>query len=174
MSKLPIFATTGVAASLMAAPAGANDLEVRVEIPRLRVAEYHNPYVAIWIENEAGNVVANLDAWYDVDLRGEDGAKWLPDLRLWWRRIGRSLDLPVNGVSGPTQAPGNYNLKFAEGTRPFARLAAGSYKLRVEAAREVGGREVVSIPFQWPPRSTVNASASGTRELGAIRLTIKP
>jgi hypothetical protein len=44
----------------------------------------------------------------------------------------------------------------------------------VEAAREVGGREMVSIPFQWPPRKAMSGSAAGTKELGAVRLTIKP
>jgi len=170
-------ALTGIAAAtgLAATPASASDLTVTVEIPRLRVAEYHNPYVAIWIEDASGKVAANLDVWYDVDLKGRDeGTKWLSDLRLWWRRAGRSLTMPVNGVSGPTQAPGSYDLQFTEGKGPLGKLAAGSYTLRVEAAREVGGREVVSIPFQWPPSGTRTASAKGSSELGAVRLTIKP
>jgi len=163
------------ATSLAATPAVAADMQISLEIPRLRVAEYHNPYIAIWIEDEAGKAVATLDAWYDVDLKGEEaGTKWLPDLRTWWRRAGRSLRMPADGISGPTQAPGRYDLRFSEGTRPLGRLAPGSYKLRVEAAREVGGRELVTIPFQWPPRSAQTGSASGTAELGAIRLTVRP
>lgn len=164
-----------VFSGLAAAPAAAGDLQISLEIPRLRVAEYHNPYVAIWIEDQAGKVAANLDAWYDVDLRGEEaGTKWLPDLRTWWRRAGRSLRMPVNGVSGPTQAPGRHDLRFSEGTRPLGRLAPGSYNLRVEAVREVGGRELLTIPFQWPPRTAQTGSASGTAELGAVRLTVRP
>ncbi|AKH42243.1 hypothetical protein FHS61_000012 [Altererythrobacter atlanticus] len=177
MRKSTPIAITGIAAAtgLAAAPAAANDMTITVEIPRLRVAEYHNPYVAIWIEDAAGKAVANLDVWYDVDLKGtEEGTKWLSDLRLWWRRAGRSLKMPVNGVSGPTQAPGSYELKFTEGRKPLSKLPAGSYKLQVEAAREVGGREVVTIPFQWPPSGSKTASAKGSSELGTIRLTIKP
>ena len=33
---------------------------------------------------------------------------------------------------------------------PLAKLAPGKYKLVVEAVREVGGREAVRIPFEWP------------------------
>lgn len=163
------------ATGLLATPVAARDLQVSLQIPRLRVAEYHNPYIAVWIEDASGKAVANLDVWYDVDMRGADkGEKWLSDMRLWWRRAGRSLKMPANGVSGPTQAPGTYNLNFTEGRSPLGRLPAGTYKLQVEAAREVGGREVVSIPFQWPPSGTKTASAKGSSELGTVRLTIKP
>ena len=169
MKKSAIIIATG----LVASPAAAQQISVTVEIPRLRVAEYHNPYVAIWIENDAGKAVATLDAWYDVDLRGEPGEKWLPDLRTWWRRAGRSLKLPANGISGPTQAPGSHTVEFKQGSRPLGNLAPGSYRLRVEAAREVGGRELVTVPFQWPPSGTASASASGKSELGKVSLTVK-
>ena len=38
------------AGAAVGAPAMAADLAVTVEIPRLSVAEYHKPYVAIWVE----------------------------------------------------------------------------------------------------------------------------
>ncbi|MCP9223658.1 DUF2271 domain-containing protein [Erythrobacter sp. LQ02-29] len=173
MRKIVLFALPTVPL-LSASPALAGEMEISLEIPRLRVAEYHEPYVAIWIENDAGKAVATLDVWYDTDQKGEDGRKWLSDMRTWWRRAGRSMTMPANGISGPTQAPGRYNLRFTEGTRPLPRLAAGSYTLRVEAAREVGGREMLSIPFQWPPRNVRSGSATGSQELGTLRFTIKP
>ena len=148
-------------AAAVATPAAAGEMTVHFEIPRLRVAEYHNPYVAVWLEDADGKTVVNLDVWYDVDLRGDDPRKWLPDMRTWWRRAGRSTSMPADGISGPTQAPGDYTLRFSEGTRPLPRLAAGSYVLRIEAAREVGGRELVSIPFQWPPAKPMTGSKSG-------------
>lgn len=161
-------------AAAVATPAAAGDMQVQLEIPRLRVAEYHNPYVAMWLEDANGKTVANLDVWYDVDLRGDDPRKWLPDLRTWWRRSGRTAEMPANGISGPTQPPGRYTLRFTEGTRPLPALAAGSYVLRVEAAREVGGRELVSIPFQWPPAKSMTGTKTGSKELGTVRLTIQP
>ncbi len=161
-------------AAAVATPAAAGEMTVYFEIPRLRVAEYHNPYVAVWLEDADGKTVANLDVWYDVDLRGDDPRKWLPDMRTWWRRAGRSTSMPADGISGPTQAPGNYTLRFSEGTGPLPKLAAGSYVLRIEAAREVGGRELVSIPFQWPPAKPMTGSKSGSKELGRVRLSIQP
>tara|TARA_B100000678_G_scaffold229271_1_gene197424 strand:+ start:1895 stop:2407 length:513 start_codon:yes stop_codon:yes gene_type:complete len=163
-----------VGTSVIAAPALAGDIAVRVEIPQLSVAEYHRPYVAAWIEDANGKVVANLANWYDMKNRREDGAKWLPELRTWWRRSGRALNLPVDGVSGPTRAPGKYVLRFSEGTKPLPRLAGGKYVLRVEAAREVGGRELLSIPFNWSPAKTLTGTVRGKSELGEVTLQIKP
>jgi hypothetical protein len=163
------------AGSLIASPAMAGEITVKLDIPRLKVAEYHKPYVAVWIEDAAGKHVGTLDVWYDIDLKGTDsGTKWLPELRTWWRRAGRTMKMPANGVSGPTQGPGPQTLTFKEGAGPLKKLVPGSYKLSVEAVREVGGREVVSVPFQWPPAGARSASAQGTKELGAVSIALKP
>ena len=43
----------------------------------------------------------------------------------------------------------------------------------VEAAREVGGREVVKLPFQWPAEKTPQQQqVKGTDELGTVTLTV--
>src|SRR4026209_1311459 len=68
-----------------ACSASAADLSLNVEIPNLPVAEYHRPYVAIWIEGPDQTIAANLAVWYQ--LRG-DHTKWLPHLRQWWGRGG--------------------------------------------------------------------------------------
>ena len=44
----------------------------------------------------------------------------------------------------------------------------------VEAAREVGGRELLRIPFQWPPKDTQKLETKGEHEVGAISLALKP
>ncbi len=59
MRKLTLAATA--AASAVAAPAFAADLSVSVEIPRLSVAAYHRPYVAVWIERPDNTAVRTLD-----------------------------------------------------------------------------------------------------------------
>jgi len=53
-------------------------------------------------------------------------------------------------------------------------LAAGSYKLYVEAAREVGGRELLQIPFEWPAKSSQLLEVQGKTELGKIALQLTP
>lgn len=164
-------AFTGVAT--LPAAANAAELAVSVEIPRLSVAEYHRPYVALWIEGPGETAVKTLGVWYDAKQAKGEGATWLKDMRTWWRKAGRSLTLPADGVSGPTKAPGKHQIVFT--ARQMAGVAPGQYMLAVEAAREVGGREVVRVPFAWPPKAGARpASAAGTTELGAISVTPKP
>src|SRR5688572_19192595 len=127
----------------MAGAAHAGTLELTVEIPKLNVAEYHRPYIAIWIEDASGKVAGNLSVWYDIKLKDQEGEKWLKDIRQWWRRTGRTLELPADGVSSPTKPPGRNAVKFDTASDPFANLAPGDYKIVVEASREVGGKELV-------------------------------
>ncbi|MGD9617899.1 MAG: DUF2271 domain-containing protein [Alphaproteobacteria bacterium] len=159
---------------LMAMPVYAADLDVKIEIPRLNVSEYHRPYVAIWVERPDQSVAANLAVWYDLKLKNNEGTKWLKDMRQWWRRSGRTLTMPVDGISGATRPPGEHRLTFAGDKKPLGGLPPGEYGLVVEAAREVGGRELLRLPFQWPPTNAKTATAKGEHELGSVTLDVKP
>ena len=170
--RLPIY--TAAFTGLMAGPALAADLELSLEIPRLTVAEYHRPYVAVWIENQDKTAVKTLAVWYDVKLKNQEGQKWLKDMRQWWRRAGRDMSLPADGISSATRAPGKHQVVFKGGAAPLGNLPAGQYNIVVEAAREVGGVEVVRAPFQWPPKARTTSSTKGTSELGAVSVTVKP
>lgn len=158
----------------LSAPALAGSLDITVEIPRLQVAEYHRPYVAVWIENADAAAVAQLAVWYDLNNTKEDGAQWLKDLRQWWRRGGRNLSLPVDGVTGATRPSGQHRLQFDTKAAPLKKLPAGNYQLVVEAAREVGGRELVRLPFSWPITRETHLNESGTHELGRVDLDLHP
>ena len=158
--------------ALLSPAAFAANLDISVEIPRLDVAEYHRPYLALWLEKPDQSHVANLAVWYDLKMKDKEGEKWLKDLRQWWRRSGRSLEMPVDGVSAATRAVGSHQLSYKGSDAPLKSLPAGEYNLVVEAAREVGGRELMRLPFTWPQASTV--TAQGSSELGAISLTVKP
>jgi hypothetical protein len=190
-------------------PVFAAGLELDIAIPQLDVAEYHRPYVAVWIEREDSSVAANLAVWYQQERAkprpqgarkpraegdaqapgdgkggpgsgkgpgggGESGTKWLPDLRQWWRRSGRSLTLPVDGVTGATRPVGTHTLAFDATSAPLKSLAPGNYRIVVEAAREVGGRELLKLPFAWPPIAGASSSAQGKSELGRITLDLTP
>lgn len=157
-----------------AAPAIAADMNITVDIPSLKVAEYHRPYVAVWIEREDHSVAANLAVWYEMKKGDGEGTKWLKDLRQWWRRSGRDQTMPIDGVSGATRPAGQHRLRFADGKPPLGTLAPGHYELVVEAAREVGGREAQRIPFDWPAKAPVHLFAKGSEELGRIDLDINP
>jgi len=158
------------AAVALAAPAFAADANLKLELPRLTVAEYHKPYVAMWVEKAGDQSFAsNLAVWYDIKKRDNGGAKWLKDMRQWWRKSGRDVQMPVDGVSAATRAPGEHAIGL-----DVKALPAGSYQLVVEAARENGGREVLHLPFDWPVKTTQTVKAQGEHELGAVALELKP
>jgi len=72
------------------------------------------------------------------------------------------------------RAHGEHSLAFSDAKAPLKELPPGEYRLVVEAAREVGGRELLRIPFQWPPKAAQSLSAKGDHELGALALELKP
>lgn len=160
-------------AAIMAAPASAAGIDLMIAIPQLKVAEYHRPYVSIWIEG-AGQPGRTIAVWYDHDMKENEGTKWLRDVRTWWRKSGRSLKFPADGITGATRAPGPQKISFTAGKGSMPNLAPGNYTLMVEAAREVGGRELLSLPFAWPPKAPQTVRAAGKTELGAVSAVIKP
>lgn len=163
--------------AVLAAPAGAAAIDMTVTIPQLKVAEYHKPYVAIWLEQVGGTGAAipnagTLAIWYQIDKKDNEGNKWLRDVRTWWRKSGRTLNNPVSGITGATRAPGPQKISFTP--KQIGKLAPGNYELVVEASREAGGRELLRLPFAWPAKGPTNVSADGKTELGAVTATIKP
>jgi hypothetical protein len=166
--------TLGAAVALGATPLLAADLQLKLELPRLTVAEYHRPYVAMWIEKADQTLAGNLAVWYEVRNKNNEGTKWLKDMRSWWRKAGRDLTLPADGLSSATRAPGEHSLNFAGAKSPLDTLPAGDYQLVVEATREVGGRELVKVPFSWPPKTAATTTAKGEQELGAVSVTVNP
>lgn len=166
MRKLSL-ALSAAALGTISAPAMAADLTVSVEIPRLSVAAYHRPYVAVWIERPDQTAVRTLAVWYEVSNTAE-GKDWLKDMRTWWRRGGRAMTMPADGISSATKAPGRHAVTVS-GAR-LSNLPAGDYVMVVEAARELGGREAVRVPFRWGAANT--ARAAGSTELGAVSVTV--
>lgn len=156
-------------APVMAAAAPAT-MDVTITIPQLKVAEYHRPYVAIWVE-KAGAPAKTVAVWYDYDMKGNEGTKWLRDVRQWWRASGRTMTFPANGVTGATRAPGAQKISFSRAQ--LGAAAVGDYTLVIEAAREVGGRELLRIPFTWPAKAGVGGRAAGKAELGAVTVAFR-
>ncbi len=137
----------------------------------LPVAEYHRPYVAIWIEGADQTIAANLAVWYQV--RG-DHTKWLPDLRQWWRRGGRDLKVPVDGLTGATRPVGQHLLKFDATQAPLSGLKPGQYarggRSRARSRWPRSGAHSVRVAHQGREAR----SAKGSKELGAVALTLNP
>ena len=159
---------------LASASAMAADLALKLDVPQLNVAEYHRPYIAAWLENADQKVVANLAVLYDVKKKENGGTKWLKDMRQWWRKAGRDVEMPMDGVSGATRAPGEFTLNIPAAKAGLDKLPAGQYQVMVEVAREAGGREVVKVPLQWPPKAAQSLSAQGKEEVGSVVVQLKP
>jgi len=161
--------TTAVAA----VPASSAEALLKVQLPRLDIAEYHKPYVAAWIEKASDQSFAgNIALWYDVNKRNNGGAKWLKDMRSWWRKSGH--DGPaVDGITGATRTAGEHAINLLD-ARAVAALPAGQYEVVVEAARENGGREVLRVPFEWPLKKAQSAKAHGQGELGTVAIDARP
>jgi hypothetical protein len=162
-------AATGLTVSV----ANAGQVVLDIEIPAQKVAEYHKPYVAGWIEDASGNHVANAFLWYDVKKQENRGAKWLKDLRSWWRKSGRDL-ASTDGFSSATRAPGRNTLALDTNSSAFKGLKPGAYSFVVEASREQGGHDQVKLPLVWNSAKAATVSAKGTAELGTVKLSYKP
>lgn len=160
-------------ATALSAPvfaAAPTTMDVTIAIPRLTVAEYHRPYVALWVE-KAGTSAKTVAVWYDYDMKANEGTKWLRDVRQWWRAAGRSMTFPANGITGATKAPGTHKISFTRAQ--LGAMAPGQYTLVVEAAREVGGRELLRIPFAWPAKAGAGGRVAGTTELGIVSIAFR-
>lgn len=163
-------------AGMFANQATAGEINLKVTLPTINSAEYHRPYVAIWIEKPDQSVEKNLAVWYSQKKtdKGEQSDKWLKDLRQWWRKSGRDQAMPLDGVTGATRPVGEHKISFAEGKSPLGNLPAGQYNVVVESAREKGGRELVRVPFTWPAQKATTAKATGQEELGDVVVELKP
>ena len=165
------------AALLLATSVQAADFNIEVTIPDIKSSEYHRPYVAVWVEDSDKKLVEHLSLWYFItgkDDNPQEGLKYLKELRNWWRKGGRSLKPLPDAITGATQKPGKHNIEIKGDDPRLAKLKDGNYTLMIEAAREEGGIEAVSIPFSLPVKEKTEAKASGKSELGDITLTITP
>ncbi len=160
-------------AAVAAVPAFSAELTLKLQLPRLDIAEYHKPYVAAWIEKAGDQSFGgNVALWYDLKKRDNGGAKWLKDMRSWWRKSGHDTTV-VDGVTGATRGAGEHAINLLE-SKTVQALAPGQYEVVVEAARENGGREVLRVPFEWPVKKAQSAKAQGQGELGTVALDAKP
>lgn len=117
----------------------ATEFELSVNLAQ-QSGEYHNPYVVAWIENETGKSVRTLLLW-------REGAKWLKDLRTWWRKVGRKDQALVDGVTSATRAAGKYKVNLAADNDQGQPLAPGAYRLKLEVVRENGTRAMLTQAF---------------------------
>lgn len=152
---------SGVLAS-PAAQAPQAGVLIDYEIPTVEASGYRQPYLALWIEHEDGRAVRQLHVL-------GDRSRWLGELPRWWRHYGRNDPAGALGIARPTRASGHYTIAWDGRDDRGHALPAGRYVLRVEAAREHGGHEDLSLPFALGER-TLDLHGQGQTEIGRIAL----
>ena len=144
----------------------AKQFHLSVALAEVDDDNYHEPYVAIWLETSDRKPISTLAVWY----RANKGEKWLKDIRQWWRKAGsHNLD-NVDSVTGATKKPGTYLVNWNGLDDSGEVVVDGDYVLHVEAVREKGGREHLRVPITLPLNQTQLSEllASGKSELGDI------
>lgn len=116
---------------------------------------YQRPYVAVWLEDAAGNEVRTLSVWAKTDPRG---LRYLEHLTRWVRGAADQTDALISTTSSPTRNPGNYTLVWDGKDDKGALVAQGDYFLCVESAREHG-------PYALIREKVTVGSAASTKKL---------
>lgn len=107
-----------------------------------------NPYVAVWVEDAGGELVATVALWL---LQSQKGVKWLNELRRWDSVDGSSETIEM--ISSATRTPGDYQLLWDGLAMDGSRVQAGEYYVCIEAAREHGPYSLI--------REQVNLGSDG-------------
>jgi hypothetical protein len=131
-----------------------------------QLGEYHPPYVASWIENSQGKPVRTLLLW-------REKAKWLKDIRRWWRKAGKKDAELVDGITSATRISGKYPLSFLAENDEKKLLQKGKYTLFIEVVRENGGRAIIRQPFSLNGEKAIFTLAA-TNETDEIKFSINP
>lgn len=96
-----------------------------------------NPYIAVWVEDDAGELVSTLSVWYNPPK----GERWINELSSWFSAAS-STD--VDAVTGATRPAGSYTVAWDGTDLDGVRAAQGTYTVYVEAAREHGPHSLTS------------------------------
>ncbi len=122
----------------------AYELAVDFSIAQPNEGRYHRPYVAIWVEDAAGQPVRTLSLWVNNSGRGP---RYIHELRRWF---GAERDVAAQGgpdlvttISSATRLPGKYSVVWNGRDDRGRPVQQGTYRLFIEAAREHGSYQLI-------------------------------
>lgn len=128
-------ADTTAASTSDAGQAFANGAQMQVDFTfdATGGGRVHNPYIAVWIEDTAGDLVQTVSLWYR-----SDESKYLRELRRW-----NSKNSSTAMTTGATRLPGVFSVAW-DGTDIDGNVVAdGDYFVCIEAARENGPYQLI-------------------------------
>lgn len=167
-----ILSDTGVPFVSQAWPARLTDaplqadgerLVIDYQIPQQAAERYYAPYLALWIATPDGSPVRQL-------LVLGTRSRYLESLPRWWRHYGRD-DLPaIQGIARPTRMPGQYSVAWDGRDDRGQRMPDGRYLLQVEAARQAGGHELLTVPVEITHGRAAARPYRGRSEIGQLVL----
>lgn len=119
-------------------------LHVWFNLDRPDGSRYRRPYLAVWLEDSDGFPVKTATLWLQTE---QPGPRWHRDLTRWYRndrmrKIVEKTDL-IDGISGATRGPGDYETHFDGTDNAGQSLPPGTYTLCLEAARENGTYKII-------------------------------
>jgi hypothetical protein len=130
----------------------------------------HNPYIAVWIEDAAGEMINTISLWMKADE-----AKYLRELTRFNDNESTYVDAggDIDAVTSATRQAGAYSLVWDGTGIDGAPVAQGDYFICIEAAREHGPYELIREAFTLGAEAFTQALADNG-ELGAasIELTV--
>lgn len=88
------------------------------------------PYVAFWIEDDAGKAVRTVAVW-------GNNPKWLGTMSAWWK-VARNDRALWKAVCRATRGPGKYELVWDGKDDAGNALPQGTYTIKLEVHREHG------------------------------------
>ena len=129
------------------------------------------PYVAVWIEDAAGELAETVALWYQQQRRGE---RWLDHLTRWWdvdqaRINGGGVDDSTT-ISSATREAGSYAVVW-DGRIDGVDAPPADYFVCIEAAREEGPYSLIRVPLALTGRLAETA-LPGDGELSAASVRI--
>lgn len=120
-------------------PAGY-EVKIDYEIPVIGGARTKVPYVAIFVTNEAGQLVRTLTHL------GDHPPRFLDSNYVWYAAF-TAKGGQLASVTRPSRAPGKYSIAWDGKDDAGNPVGQGNYTIKIEVSREHGGHSLQEIPL---------------------------
>ncbi len=157
-------ATAATPAGSSAWPAGYQ-VSIGIEIKASGGRREKRPFVAVWVENAAGERVRTIAVW------GNE-RKYLSELRAWWKEAQNNQDWAMS-ITRATRGAGKHRLAWDGKDDHDQPLPPGTYTISVESNREHGSYAIEHGTIECG-RTAATGTIPATSQCGETQLTFGP